>query len=127
MTFGTFRNFLFFFSTAFGLLGQNPIPAGQITEFNANLKAISFGKYGAGVERCVFWLNSPTIGQVQVACYLPNNPTPPYNSIQRPAEGVQGYFRSPSGVVTWILRAKEFHLAAMGFGTAAEIKLDGTF
>lgn len=119
------KNFLFFFS--FSIFGfQNPIC--HITEFpNTQTKSISFGTYSLATEHCNFFFNSPAPGQVQIACYVPNNPIPAFNAIATPANpGFPGGWDFPDGQMTWIIKSGEFHLVGAA-SDRVEVKLDGVF
>lgn len=122
----SFGNPLLIFFT-FSLFGFQTPPICQITQFNPSVISISFGTYSLATEHCNIFLNSPSAGEVQIACYLPNNPTPVKNEIDIPANpGFNGGWSFPDGSMSWILSPGAFHLVGAG-SDGVEVHLDGTF
>ncbi len=105
------------------LSAQQPV---EIKQFTPTIISISVGPYGLDKERCNFWLNSPGAGQVQIACYLPNNPIPIKNEILVPGKSV-GSWVFDDASITWEFKPGEFHLTGAVAPGGNEAKLDGTF
>jgi len=116
--------FIFFTFSLFGF--QNPIC--RYTDFTPLIKGISFGPASLANERCFFWLNSPALGQVQIACYQPNDNVPIHNEVNRilPA-GTEGTWVFPIGAVSWLIKPNEFHFVGTSAIDHIEVKKDGTF
>lgn len=98
---------------------QNPIC--QITDFSpaappGTLKtiSISLGPHSTSVERCTIWINSPNLGQVQIACYLPNNPIPVHNEISVPTNGMSGSWIFADGEMSWLNTPGGFQFVGWG-------------
>lgn len=118
------KKFLFFISLI--ISAQTPSIC-RITDFSPAVKSISFGSYSAANEHCTLWFNSPTLGQVQIACYLANAPTPIYNTIQTPTNGLVGVYVFSDGIMSWLISPGHFHISGAATSDSLEVEEDGTF
>jgi len=88
---------------------------------------VSFGPASSASERCGFWLNSPTPGHVQIACYTALNPIPVHNAIETISLiGTQGNWTFPDGAITWLIKPGAFELVGAA-SDQIEVKLVGIF
>jgi len=119
--------FLFFTFGIFGTFGQISAQLAVITDFNSTTHSISFGAYSLATEHCTFWIHSPSAGQIQIACYVPNNPVPTHNEIDTISPtGFSGTWVFADGTMSWIIQPNQFHLAGAGSDNI-EVHKDGTF
>jgi hypothetical protein len=115
------KKFLFFF--CIGLSAQQPIC--RIIDYSNFVKMISFGPALPTSERCGFWINSPTPGQIQIACYA-NSQVVKNEVAQILPKGINGGYTFPDGVMQWIIEPGKIHMSGAGSDGAA-IEKDETF